>query len=56
MAESEDRFRLGPGSAAAREKGCICDPQEGPTFRVEKACPVHGLGELKAMLGLDSRE
>jgi hypothetical protein len=42
---------LDPGSEEARAEGCICDPdQDSASFTVEKACPIHGLAELKAML------
>jgi hypothetical protein len=54
---SVDPYLLKPGSAEARKRGCICDPDQHrttedgePIYHVEKACPVHGLGELKARL------
>ena len=46
------RTDLEPGSEAAQLEGCICDSQStrpaGQPIRVEKHCPIHGLGELKA--------
>jgi len=48
------RTDLEPGSEAAQLEGCICNPQgdrpAGQPLRVEKCCPIHGLGELKAAL------
>lgn len=48
------RNDLEPGSEAAQLEGCVCDDQSGrpagAPIRVEKMCPIHGLGELKAML------
>lgn len=53
MGEQQSEMeRLKPGSAEARYQGCACDPdQQGPRYEVEKACPVHGLGELAALMG-----
>jgi hypothetical protein len=45
-----DPFLIPPGSAEARERGCICDPGQESPYRVEKMCPLHGLAELKAAL------
>lgn len=46
------RTDLEPGSEQAQLQGCICDHQAGrpagQPIRVEKCCPIHGLGELKA--------
>jgi hypothetical protein len=52
MDDSPDPFMMAPGSANARAHGCICDPQqaENGVYRVEQACPVHGLAELRAKL------
>lgn len=53
-----DLYKLDPGSAEAREEGCICDPQEPrvmdgesrKVWSVEAHCPIHGLAVARALL------
>lgn len=44
--EAAHRFGAGAGGYVARSAGCTCQGWDGKRMRLERDCPLHGMGDL----------